>query len=58
MAYRALHSDSLDTPRRSDPDDEGVSLLDTMGDTDSNLDRVLEHSELESILARSRTATA
>ena len=50
VAYRALHSDSLDSPRRSDRDDDGDSLLDTMGGTDANLDRVLERSNLEAII--------
>jgi RNA polymerase sigma-B factor len=52
VAYRALHSDSLDSPRRSDSDsdDDGDSLLDTMGGTDANLDRVLERSNLDAMI--------
>jgi RNA polymerase sigma-B factor len=40
-AWPTAHSDSLDSPRRSDTDDDGESLLDTMGGTDANLERVL-----------------
>ena len=50
VAYRALHSDSLDSPRRTDADDDGDSLVDTMGGTDANLDRVLERSNLDAAL--------
>ena len=50
VAYRALHSDSLDSPRRSDTDDDATSLLDTIGGTDANLERVLERSNLEAII--------
>jgi RNA polymerase sigma-B factor len=50
VAYRALHSDSLDSPRRSDTDEDGESLLDTMGGTDANLDRVLERSQLDAVI--------
>lgn len=50
VAYRALHSDSLDSPRRSDTDDDGESLVDTMGSADANLDRVLERSNLDAVM--------
>jgi len=50
VAYRALHSDSLDSPRRFETDDDGDSLLDTMGGTDANLDRVLERSNLDAMI--------
>jgi RNA polymerase sigma-B factor len=50
LAYRALHSDSLDSPRRSDSDDDGESLLDTIGDSDANLDRVIERSTLDAMI--------
>ena len=50
VAYRALHSDSLDSPPRADTDDDGDSLLDTMGGTDANLERVLERSNLDALI--------
>ena len=50
VAYRALHSDSLDSPTRSDTDDDGESLVDTMGSTDANLDRVLERFNLDAVI--------
>jgi RNA polymerase sigma-B factor len=50
VAYRALHSDSLDSPRHSEMDDDGGSLLDTLGDTDANLDRVIERSKLDAMI--------
>ena len=50
VAYRALHSDSLDSRRRSDTGDDGDSLLETMGGTDANLERVLERSNLDAMI--------
>jgi RNA polymerase sigma-B factor len=50
VAYRALHSDSLDSPRRTDADDDVDSLLDTMGGDDANLERVLEQSKLDAMI--------
>jgi RNA polymerase sigma-B factor len=50
VAYRALRSDSLDSPRRSDADDDGDSLLDTMGGTDANLEGALERSDLDAMI--------
>ena len=39
-----------DAPRHSDTDDDGESLVDTMGSTDANLDRVLERSNLDAAI--------
>lgn len=50
VAYRALHSDSLDAPRRSDADDDGDSLLDTMGDADANFEGALVRSDLDAVI--------
>jgi len=50
VAYRALHSDSLDSPRRSDRDGDGDSLLDTMGGTDANFEGMLERSDLDAMI--------
>ena len=48
-AHRALHSDSLDQPRRVD--DEEFSLVDTLGDCDPALVQVMDSVALDSVLA-------
>jgi RNA polymerase sigma-B factor len=48
-ASRALYADSIDRPVRG-ADGEARPLQDTIGDDDTRLDALLEHSELESLL--------
>ena len=50
-AHRALYSDSLNQPRRSE-DDEDASLLDVLGESDAELERALDRTALDSVLAR------
>jgi RNA polymerase sigma-B factor len=49
-AQRALYSDSLDQRRRCEEDDDG-SLLDTLGESDRELDRAVDRAALDSVLA-------
>jgi RNA polymerase sigma-B factor len=49
-ASRALHSDSLDRPSRNDDDQEGVSVLETLGARDTELRRVLDRVTLDALL--------
>jgi len=51
-AHRALYSDSLHQPSRSEPDDGQVSLLDTLGDFDFELARVVDRAALDSVVAQ------
>ena len=61
-AFRALHSDSLDQPRRMRDDEDTSSLLDTLGDADLELgrahDRAALHSVLETLDERDRVIIA
>lgn len=50
-AHRALYSDSLDQPRRSE-EEEDVSLLDTLGEADVELDRIVDRAALDAVLAQ------
>jgi RNA polymerase sigma-B factor len=49
-ASRALHSDSLDRPSRNGDDQEGVSVLETLGARDTELRRVLDRVTLDALL--------
>jgi RNA polymerase sigma-B factor len=49
-AFRALHSDSLDRPRGPREDDEAVSLLDTLGDSDLEIGRAHDRAALAAVL--------
>ena len=49
-AYQALHADSLDQPRGSSDDDGRLSLVETMGTPDGELDRALDRVLLASLL--------
>jgi RNA polymerase sigma-B factor len=49
-AFRALHSDSLDRPRRARDDDDAASLLDTLGDADHELGRAHDRAALAAVL--------
>jgi len=51
-AHRALYSDSLQRSRRPEQDEEDVSLLDTLGESDFELDRVVDRAALDSVLAQ------
>jgi RNA polymerase sigma-B factor len=50
-AHQALRADSLDQPLRSTEDDAGASLLDTIGDRDTDYERVFNRVVLDSLLA-------
>jgi RNA polymerase sigma-B factor len=50
-AHQALRADSLDQPRRSTEDDAGASLLDTIGDRDTDYERAFNRVVLDSLLA-------
>jgi len=50
-AQRALYSDSLDQHRRCDEGDD-ASLLDTLGESDPELDRAVDRAALDSVLAQ------
>jgi RNA polymerase sigma-B factor len=50
-AQRALYSDSLDQRRRCEEGDDG-SLVDTLGESDVELDRAVDRAALESVLAQ------
>jgi RNA polymerase sigma-B factor len=50
-AQRALHATSLDRPAPSD-DDDGASLLDTIGSHDAELGRVFDRVALDALLSR------
>jgi RNA polymerase sigma-B factor len=50
-AQRALYSDSLDQHRRCDDGDD-ASLLDTLGESDPELDRAVDRAALDSVLAQ------
>ncbi len=49
-AFKALRSDSLDQPRRGRDQDEGDSLLDTLGDSVDELGLAFERASLDSLL--------
>jgi RNA polymerase sigma-B factor len=49
-ARRALYSDSLSQSRGSEEDDE-ITLLETLGDGDAELQRTVERAALDSVLA-------
>ena len=49
-AYRALRADSLDQPRFSRESDDGGSLLDTLGDRDSEIRRAFDRVVLDALL--------
>jgi RNA polymerase sigma-B factor len=49
-ASRALHSDSLDRPARDGDDQEGVSVLETLGARDTEIRRVLDRVTLDALL--------
>jgi RNA polymerase sigma-B factor len=49
-ASRALYSDSLDRPSRDGDDQEGVSVLETLGVRDTELRRVLDRVTLDALL--------
>ncbi len=49
-AFRALHSDSLDRPRRARDDDDAASLLDTLGDADLEIGRAHDRAALAAVL--------
>jgi RNA polymerase sigma-B factor len=51
-AHRALYSDSLQQPSRSEREDDDLSLLETLGESDFELDRVVDRAALDSVLAR------
>jgi RNA polymerase sigma-B factor len=51
-AHRALYSDSLHQTRRSEQDDDEVSLLDALGESDFELDRVVDRAALDSVLSQ------
>jgi RNA polymerase sigma-B factor len=51
QAQRALYSDSLDQCRRCEEDDD-ASLLDTLGESDRELDRAVDRAALDSVLAQ------
>jgi RNA polymerase sigma-B factor len=50
-AHQALRADSLDQPLRSTEDDAGASLLDTIGDRDTDYERAFNRVVLDSLLA-------
>jgi RNA polymerase sigma-B factor len=50
-AQRALYSDSLDQHRRCEDGDD-ASLLDTLGESDPELDRAVDRAALDSVLAQ------
>jgi len=50
-AHLALRADSLDQPLRSTEDDAGASLLDTIGDRDTDYERAFNRVVLDSLLA-------
>lgn len=50
-AYRALHSDSLDRPVRAGEDNDGASVIDTLGLRDAELRRTVDRVALEALLA-------
>jgi RNA polymerase sigma-B factor len=50
-AHQALRADSLDQPLRSNEDEAGASLLDTVGDCDGDYDRAFDRVVLDSLLA-------
>jgi RNA polymerase sigma-B factor len=50
-AQRALYSDSLDQCRRCEDGDD-ASLLDTLGESDLELDRAVDRAALDSVLAQ------
>jgi RNA polymerase sigma-B factor len=49
-ASRALYADSLDRPSRNSDDQEGVSVLETLGVRDTELRRVLDRVTLDALL--------
>jgi RNA polymerase sigma-B factor len=49
-AHQALRADSLDQPLRSTEDDAGASLLDTIGDRDTDYERAFNRVVLDSLL--------
>jgi RNA polymerase sigma-B factor len=49
-AHLALRADSLDQPLRSTEDDAGASLLDTIGDRDTDYERAFNRVVLDSLL--------
>ena len=49
-ALRALHSDSLDRPRAGGDEDEGSSLLETLGESDGHIDAALDRAAIDSAL--------
>jgi RNA polymerase sigma-B factor len=51
-AHQALRADSLDQPLRSTEDDAGASLLDTIGDRDTDYERAFNRVVLDSLLSR------
>jgi RNA polymerase sigma-B factor len=50
-AQRALYSESLDQPLRS-VDDQDASLIETLGEADVELDRVVDRAALDAALAQ------
>lgn len=49
-AFKALRSDSLDQPRRGREQDDGDSLLDTLGDPEDALAQAFERASLDALL--------
>jgi RNA polymerase sigma-B factor len=50
-AYQALRADSLDKPLRSNEEDAGASVLDTLGTHDVDFERAFDRVALYSLLA-------
>ena len=51
-AQQALRADSLDRPLRSDEDDAGASLLDTLGTRDVAFQQAFDRVTLDALLER------